>query len=338
MAIGGGTGLPNVLQALKTLTKHITAIVTMADDGGSSGRLRRELGMLPPGDVRNCLVALADSSSPLAQIFQYRFGRESSLKDHSLGNLILAALADQTGDFPRAIDVISRLLRVQGQVLPATLEDVTLVASVKSSAFVTGQARIARTSSLEFVTLEPREVVAYPRAVKVIKQAELIIIGPGSLFTSIIPNLLIKGITKAILDSKARKIYICNVMNQRAETAGFTATEHLDAVLSHSSPELVDTILIADLSFYKDGLEEYEKKGYFPVLCNKKELEERGVKVVVADLAQDENLLQHDPTKLATVLEELITISSRGLWRFFQRCSMGPARRCRIPFGTNPGL
>lgn len=308
MAIGGGTGLPNVLQALKALTRHIAAVVTMADDGGSSGRLRRELGLLPPGDVRNCLVALANSSSSLTQLFQYRFSRGESLKDHSLGNLILVALVEQTGDFIQAIEVASRLLGVQGQVLPATLEDVTLVASIKSGTSVTGQAKIARTASLEFVTLEPKKVVAYPPAVEAIKQADLITIGPGSLFTSVIPNLLVEGITQAILDSKARKVYICNIMNQRAETAGFTATEHLDAVLSHSSPELVDTILIADLSSYKDEVEEYEKKGYFPVLYNKTKLEEKGVKVVVTDLAQADNLLQHDPLKLTGVFGEMINV------------------------------
>ena len=280
----------------------------MADDGGSSGRLRRELGMLPPGDVRNCLVALASSSSPLAQLFQYRFSQESGLKDHSLGNLILAALADQTGDFPQAIDVASRLLGVQGQVLPATLEDVTLVASIKSGAFVTGQAKIARTTSLEFVALEPKGVAAYLPAVKVINQADLIIIGPGSLFTSVIPNLLIGGITKAILESKARKVYICNIMNQRAETASFTTTDHLNAILNHSSPGVVDTIVLTDLSSHQDKLEEYERKGYSSVSWDKKELERKGVKVVVADLAQDKNLLQHDPSKLAKVLRKLVNV------------------------------
>lgn len=278
----------------------------MADDGGSSGRLRRELGMLPPGDVRNCLVALADSSSPLAQIFQYRFSQQSSLRDHSLGNLILAALADQTGNFTQAIDIASHLLGVQGQVLPATLEDVTLVASVKSGALVTGQAKIARTTSLKFVALEPEKVAAYLPAVKVINQADLIIIGPGSLFTSIIPNLLIGGITRAILESQARKVYICNIMNQRAETASFTATDHLNAILDHSSPKLIDTIVLTDLSSHQDKLKKYEKKGYSALPWDEKELGKKGVKVVVADLARGGNLLQHDPAKLAKVLKELV--------------------------------
>lgn len=311
MAIGGGTGLPNVLKSLKPLTEDITAVVTVADDGGSSGRLREELGILPPGDVRNCLVALVKSPSPLGELFQYRFERGAGLAEHSLGNLILAALADQSGGFAEGIAVAARLLDIQGQVLPATLDDVTMVAQVKGGARVVGQAKIARTPDLDFVALEPSGARAYGPALEAIARADLITVGPGSLFTSVIPNLLVEGIKEACLASKGNCVYIVNTMHQWAETTGFTATDHLEAVLRHSAPDLIDTVLVADLSAHEGALADYEKKGFPPVSWGRKDLESHGVEVLATDLADAQNLLHHSPEKLGRVLKALLVSSEQ---------------------------
>lgn len=302
VAIGGGTGLPIILASLKGVFTNVSAIVTVADDGGSSGRLRRELGMPPPGDIRNCLVALANPDSKLASLFQYRFKEGSSLAEHSLGNLIIAALVDTTRDFAEAIEVASGLLSVEGQVLPSTLEDVTLVASVKSGALVSGQAKIARTPGLNFVQLEPPFPKAYSPAVQAIKEADLIILGPGSLFTSIIPNLLVENISEAILSSTGRKMYICNTVNQRHETRGLTATDHLDALLSHARAAVTEEIMVNDFS-RRETLERLARQGIQPVTYDLDELNGRGVRVIVDDLADEDNPLHHDPAKLKALFQ-----------------------------------
>jgi uncharacterized cofD-like protein len=242
VAIGGGTGLATLLRGLKAHTPHITAIVTVADDGGSSGRLRRELGLLPPGDFRNCIAALAQDEALITQLFQYRFGQGEALKGHSFGNLFITALAAVTGSFERAILEASRVLAVQGRILPSTLEDVTLIADlkVKNSTAPAGLARVKGESAIpqtrqpiERVFLQPEEARAYPEAVRAILDADLIIAGPGSLFTSVLPNLLVRDVRRAIEASSARRLYVCNVATQPGETDGFDVGQHMSVLQRH---------------------------------------------------------------------------------------------------------
>ncbi len=251
VAIGGGTGLSTSLRGLKAHSPHITAIVTVADDGGSSGRLRRELGVLPPGDFRNCIAALADDEALITQLFQYRFGQGHGLHGHSFGNLFITALSAVTGSFEQAILETGRVLAVQGRILPATLEDVTLVADLRCPAAtsaggevdvprsgltrVRGESAIPKAGQpIERVFLRPERVRAYPGAVKAILDADLIIAGPGSLFTSVLPNLLVEDIRRAVAASKALKVYVCNVATQPGETDGLDVGQHVSALQDHT--------------------------------------------------------------------------------------------------------
>jgi uncharacterized cofD-like protein len=244
VAIGGGTGLSALLRGLKAYTPHLTAIVTVADDGGSSGRLRRELGVLPPGDFRNCIAALADDEALITQLFQYRFGQGKGLDGHSFGNLFITALAAVTGSFERAILEAGRVLAIKGQILPSTLEDVTLVADLRDEVAtgakpgglirVQGESAIPKAGQpIERVFLRPERARAFPEAVRAILEADLVIAGPGSLFTSVLPNLLVEGILQAVRASGALKIYVCNVATQPGETDGFDVGQHVSALQRH---------------------------------------------------------------------------------------------------------
>lgn len=247
VAVGGGTGMPLVLACLVDLGFETTAIVTTADDGGSSGTLRRELGMLPPGDARNCLVALAEPESALARVFQYRFPHGKGLAGHALGNLIIAALAELEGGFAEAIAEAGRLLGARGRVLPSTLTDVRLHAEDRSGRPVSGQANIARSASaIERVRAEPLDAEAYAPAMDAIAEADAVVVGPGSLFTSIIPNLLVPGIADSLRDTHARRVYVCNVANQRGETAGMDAAGHVEALCRHGADGAIDVVLVND--------------------------------------------------------------------------------------------
>jgi uncharacterized cofD-like protein len=253
VAIGGGTGLSTLLRGLKAHPPQITAVVTVADDGGSSGRLRRELGVLPPGDFRNCIAALADDEALITQLFQYRFGQGDGLNGHSFGNLFISALAAVTGSFERAILEAGRVLAVQGRILPSTLEDVTLVADLRAEqdAMPAGLTRVQGESAIpkagqpiERVFLRPDRVRAYPGAVHALLEADLIIAGPGSLFTSVLPNLLVQDICQAVAASPAFKIYVCNVATQPGETDGFDVGQHVHALQRHVGPDLFPCVLV----------------------------------------------------------------------------------------------
>jgi uncharacterized cofD-like protein len=248
VAIGGGHGLSVLLRGLKKHTSNLTAIVTMADDGGSSGRLRRELGVLPPGDVRNCIAALADDEALTTRLFQYRFGNGSSLDGHSLGNLFITAMAEVTGSFERATVESGRVLAIQGRVLPSTLQDVTLMADLRGEA--NGLSRVRGESSIpdaageiERVFLTPEDVPAYPGAVRALLEADLIVAGPGSLYTSIVPNLLVQDVTKAIAASRAFRVFVCNVATQVGETDRYSGGDHVAALEKHSRPGLFPVVL-----------------------------------------------------------------------------------------------
>lgn len=301
VAIGGGTGLPIVLRALKELDADITAIVTMADDGGSSGKLREELGILPPGDIRNCLAALAtDPGAELVALLQYRFPTGRTLAEHSLGNFMIAGMADYKGGFIEAIDSLSEMLQAQGRVMPSTLADVNLFADIGEDSFLAGQAKIARTELIRQVHLEPRDAPAYAPAVDSVRQADLIIIGPGSLFTSIMPNLLIKEMAAAIAGSPARKIFVLNTMNMRQETFGMSGSEYVDAVLRHASGVIVDTVLAHNGS-EPEQIETREGETAYRVAIDENEIRQKGIKVITADIADDADPLRNDPSKLAAV-------------------------------------
>jgi uncharacterized cofD-like protein len=250
VALGGGNGLATLLRGLKEHTTNLTAIVTVADDGGSSGRLRRDLGLPPPGDVRNCLAALSDDEDLLTQLFQYRFMDGGDLEGHSFGNLFIAALAGVTGSFDRGVLEAGRVLRIRGQVLPATLSDVALVADKTASpdaheVRVQGESRIPTfPGRISRVHLEPGEPPAYPEAIRAVLGADMIVIGPGSLYTSILPNLLVPDLAGAIRASRAFKVYVCNVAAQPGETEGYDPGQHLAALESHVGGGLVDGILV----------------------------------------------------------------------------------------------
>jgi uncharacterized cofD-like protein len=248
VAIGGGTGLPKVLWCLLEMGWHTTGVVTMADDGGSSGHLRRELGMLPPGDARNCLVAMAaDPTSSVAGVFSYRFPHGEGLAGHALGNLVIAALADIEGSFPAALDAAGQLLGARGRVVPSTLDDVVLAAEDVEGVRVVGQRNVAESETpIARVLFTGGEAAAYAPAATAIEEADLVVIGPGSLFTSILPNFLAGGIRDALLATRGRVVYVCNVANQRGETTGMDAADHLAALARHGLAGAIDVVIVHD--------------------------------------------------------------------------------------------
>jgi uncharacterized cofD-like protein len=307
VAIGGGTGLPVVLRCLLDLGYDTTAVVTMADDGGSSGALRRDLGILPPGDIRNCLVAMAGDPDGLsARLFQYRFPHGEGLAGHALGNLILAALADVSGDFVQAIGIAGEYLRVRGRVLPSTLADVRLHGVDRSGREVIGQARLA--ANLEPVAcafLEPERPPVYPASLEAIQAADAIVIGPGSLYTSIIPNFLVEGVAEAVRRSRARRVYVCNVANMRGETLGLDAADHVEALVAHGLVNCLDVVLVHqcddDVRRCVDSVD--------PVASGDDviaKIERSGADVVQRDLADPVNPLRHSKQALLRALEEVL--------------------------------
>jgi uncharacterized cofD-like protein len=305
VAIGGGHGLSVLLRGLKRYTSNITAIVTVADDGGSSGRLRRELGVLPPGDLRNCIAALADDEALTTQLFQYRFSSGSGLNGHSFGNLFITAMAELTGSFERAILESGRVLAVQGQVLPSTLCDVTLTADLRAEPVgisrVAGQSRIAKSEGgIERVYLEPDDVPAYPDVVRALLEADLIVAGPGSLYTSVIPNLLVPDLAQAVAASPATKVYICNVATQRGETDGYTVGDHIAGLEAHVGAGLFPIVLTnanLDVDFEAPPGVELVAMDFLP---------HPAYQVITADLIDRAYPWRHDSDKLARAVLRLL--------------------------------
>jgi uncharacterized cofD-like protein len=303
VAVGGGTGLSALLRGMKDRTGNLTAIVTVADDGGSSGRLRRTLGLPPPGDVRNCLAALSDDEDLLTQLFQYRFTGEGELEGHAFGNLLIAALAGVTGSFERAVLESGRVLAIRGRVLPATLVDVSLVAdkahSVDAQAFrIEGESSIpAVPGQVRRVALEPNDAPAYPEAIRALLAADLIAIGPGSLYTSILPNLLVPEIAEAIRASRAFKVYICNIATQSGETDGYDCAGHLQALEEHTGQGLIDVMLVNDcrVEAFPDGVAPVHLAG-----------NGLGLPVATDDIADPDRPGHHDPQRLADSLLRLL--------------------------------
>ena len=303
VALGGGTGLSTLLRGLKKYTHNLTAIVTVADDGGSSGELRKNLGILPPGDIRHCLTALADDEEMLSHVFQYRFGERAGVNGHSLGNLFISALADITGSFEAAVAESGRVLAVKGQVLPATLHDVKLVAEIAlknegREVKVVGESTISKIEGrIEHIWLEPSNPLPFPPSVQAILNADLLIIGPGSLYTSVIPNLIVPGLADAIRSSRALKFFVCNVANQEGETPGYSWSDHIQAIEKHIEGLHFDIIICnydPDIQM-PEGVEAVRQDN---------QLEEQ-YSVYFASIADKENAWRHDPQKLAEVITDL---------------------------------
>lgn len=316
VAIGGGTGLPVVLRGLKHHTANLTAVVTVADDGGSSGRLRGELGILPPGDIRNCLVALADTEPLVERLFQYRFDRGTGLAGHTFGNLFIAAMTEVTGDFEAAIMESSRVLKVRGTVLPSTLANVTLEADLSDGRTVHGEATIAsesRGTSVRRVRLTPADPRALPAAVQAIEAADAVVLGPGSLFTSIVPNLLVPGVRRAVARVSARGtpvILALNVMTQPGETEGFDAERHV-AVIRDLTGNAVKWVLMNTDRIPNHLVSKYEGDGAAVVHARTGELEQSGIRVLRArlldpDLLSREGLVRHHPERLAQAVLSIL--------------------------------
>jgi len=306
VAVGGGTGLSTILRGLKEYTLNISAIVAVADEGGSSGRLRQEFGILPPGDIRNCLVALAEADELMQGLFQYRFKEGDGIKGHSFGNLFITAMTQVTGSFKDAIEESSKVLAIRGRVIPSSLEKIRLKAEYTDGTFREGEDKISdETKSIKRIYLIPQDARPNPEAIEAIRNADLIILGPGSLFTSIIPNLLIKEITEEIAKKNVLKIYICNVMTQHGETDGFTASDHISMLVSHSKKEVVNCCLVNSGRLEYNLLLKYSYDKSFPVIFDRDKLKKIGVLVFEADVVSKINYLHHDSIKTA---KEIINI------------------------------
>jgi uncharacterized cofD-like protein len=304
VALGGGTGLAALLSGLKRRVgaeiADLAGIVAVTDDGGSSGRLRRDFGLLPPGDIRNCLVALADDEDLLARLFQFRFEGGEGLSGHSFGNLFLAALTEITGDFPQAILTAEKILSVRGRILPATLADLALRATTVGGRVVEGESAIGRAGEpLARVELVPEAPPAWPPALAALERADLVLVGPGSLYTSVLPNLLLPQIRAALAASRAPVALVLNLMTQPGETDGLDAVAHLDALEAHVGPGVIDTLLVHDRAIPENRLAPYRAEGAVPVAVDERALMARGVRIERADLLAPRGLVRHDPDRLA---------------------------------------
>ncbi|MGD7053061.1 gluconeogenesis factor YvcK family protein [Sutcliffiella horikoshii] len=306
--IGGGTGLPVLLRGLKHYDVDITAVVTVADDGGSSGRLRDELHIPPPGDVRNVLAALSDVEPLIEDLFQHRFATGNGLSGHSLGNLLLAAMTTITGDFVHAIREMSKVLNVRGKVLPAANQSVILHAEMEDGSIVTGESKIpANGQKIKRVFLTPDKVEPLQESVDEIEKADLIIVGPGSLYTSILPNLLVPKIGEAVCNAHAKKVYICNVMTQAGETLEYTASDHVKALYDHLGCRFMDTILVNDEGIPDEIALRYKKESATPVIYDIAALSNLGLEIVHDKIIRyEDGVIRHDTQKVAALLYSMI--------------------------------
>ena len=332
VSIGGGTGLSTLLSGLKHYARvsaagafsgrttpgrpfvDITAVVTVTDDGGSSGRLRREFDIPPPGDIRNCMTALSEDEHLLRHLFEYRFASGRGLKGHSFGNLFLAAMNEITGDFAQAVKLSSEILAIRGRIFPATRSNVTLEAELLDGTVVRGETNISKSrSAIRRIMLKPEQCDPMPETIDAIMNADLITLGPGSLYTSIVPNLLVSGLPEAIQNSPAMKVYFVNLMWQPGETINFSASAHLRALLEHAKRSLIDTVVVNSATIAPDLKRKYAREQVKPVENDLEKITGMGVKVVMADLvsdtAQAQDKIRHDPAALASVVVDLASRS-----------------------------
>ena len=306
VVIGGGTGLSTMLKGIKKYTSEITAVVTVADNGGSSGKIREEMGIMPPGDIRNCLVALANTEPIMEKLLQYRF-KEGSLDGQNFGNLLIATLAEITGSFEEAVHVTSKVLAITGKVLPVTLEDVHLRATFENDHEVIGETEIVEYGkqtecNICHIELNPKAPEPTDKVMQALEEAELIILGPGSLYTSIIPNLLVKNMSQQIAKAKAKKVYIANIMTQPGETSKLTLEEHVEVLEHYLGRNVLDAIIINNELVEKEQMKEYEEEGAALLVANKEHAIWHRVKRIEAPLIKvysKEKFIRHDPDKLA---------------------------------------
>ena len=307
VVIGGGTGLSTMLRGLKQYTSHITAIVTVGDDGGGSGKLREDLGMLPPGDIRNCILALADTEPLMEDLLQYRF-TEGSLKGQCFGNLFLAAMAGISENFEDAVQKMSSVLAVKGKVLPVTLDDMKLIAELENGEIIEGESKIpseviVRNTRIKKIAIKPIDAKPLEEAIKAINNADVIIMGPGSLYTSIIPNLLVKGIPEAICKSPAKKVYISNVMTQPGETDGFKVSNHLKVLMDYGVAENIDYVIANNGIIPPDIKEKYARENAELVVLDYENINNLNVKIIEADLIKiTKRYVKHNADKLAELI------------------------------------
>jgi uncharacterized cofD-like protein len=334
VAIGGGTGLSTLLRGLKTYVEvdspwsigDLGAIVTVTDEGGSSGELRKEFGMLPPGDIRNCIVALAEEEQLLSQLFSYRFDTHSAFKGHSLGNLLLTAMTDITGSFDNAVLAASTILNIRGEIYPSTLTDVRLRAKLEDGSELLGEVAISgsligeqprtttRHARITHLSLEPEDAEPTEGALHALARADLIIIGPGSLYTSVLPNLAIRNIAAALRSARALRVYICNVMTQPNETDSYTAQDHLRAIVEHAGL-VVDVMVMNGRRPSSTALETYAAMNQFPVQFDVEAIRELGVTPFFGDIIAEGNFVRHDPAALAQTIFQLYDTYGRTLQR-----------------------
>lgn len=314
VAIGGGTGLSVLLRGLKTYPIDITAIVTVADDGGSSGILRNELAIPPPGDIRNVLSALSDAEPLVESLMQYRFTNGNGLSGHSLGNLLLAAITSIKGDFVAGIRELSRVLNVNGTVLPSANQSVVLNAKMTDGTLVEGESKIPLANkTIDHVFLTPQHVESPPESLQAIESADMITIGPGSLYTSILPNLLVPGLAETLSKSKAKKIYICNVMTQFGETNHFTAADHVQALVDHHQTSFMNTIVVNDTTIPENIAGRYALEGAEPVRYDEERLNSFGFHVIHDKMIQyDQSVIRHDEQKVSQILYSLLPTSQNA--------------------------
>lgn len=320
VAVGGGTGLSMLLKGIKHITNNITAVVTVGDDGGSSGRLREEMGILPPGDIRNCIAALADDEDLVTKLFQYRFKTGEGLEGHSFGNLFLTALCSITGDMVRAVKESSNVLSIRGRVLPSTLDDMKLVAEMEDGRIIRGESNIPEAHGrIKRLYTDPKHCKALEDVIAAIKDAELIILGPGSLYTSVIPNLLVDEIAQEIAQSKAKKIYVCNIMSQPGETDGYRVSDHVNALMQHAnSKKIIDAVLVNDY-LPKNLAKKYELAGSFPVKLDYENVRRLGARVFCKKLIEDskEGLVRHSSHRVA-----------RAIYYWYRKVQKGGVSAC----------
>lgn len=310
VVIGGGTGLSVLLRGLKQYPAEITAIVTVADDGGSSGRLREELKVPPPGDIRNVLVAMSDVEPLLEELMQHRFKGDGTLAGHSLGNLMLSAMTDITGNFTHAIREMSKVLSVQGKVLPASNRATILRAEYTDGTEQIGESLIpeaGKDKRIKRVTLQPENAVPLPETLSALRKADLIVLGPGSLYTSVLPNLIVPKIGEGVVKAKAKKVYVCNVMTQPGETTGYTASDHVQALYDHLGTSFIDSIIVNDEKVPDEMMERYAEELAKPVIFEEEKLKEQGLNIIHERILTYHNdVIRHDTNKLAELIFSML--------------------------------
>jgi len=308
VVIGGGTGMPVLLRGLKDLPVHLTALVTVADDGGSTGKIRNEMEIPAPGDIRNVIAALSDVEPMLLELFQYRFAVENGLSGHSLGNLLLAAMTSVTGDFYKGINEISRVLNVKGDIYPISNETMTLHAQLQDGSIVSGESAIPEADQhIERVFLTPDTLKAFPNALEAIEAADLVIIAPGSLYTSILPNLIIPEMDQAIKQTKGKVVYVCNLMTQAGETTDYTASDHVQAITDHIGEGTIDAIVMHNEPIENSAKAIYAEENAKPVIYDTDRLADKHLEIIEGDIIDhSRSAIRHDTEKIADLLFSIL--------------------------------